>query len=355
MTVPETMKAVVTRGYGGLDMLDYTDVPVPVPGEDEVLVQVTACGMNNTDIWAREGAYGTDRDPGAVTANRRGGSPFPVIQGLDIVGRIVGTGARVPAARVGERVICNCVLYEGDPWGVGFSGVLGSARDGGYAEYTVVPAENAYDVGTSTLSDAELATFACAYITAEHMLEAAGVGAGETVLVTGTSGGAGSAVVQLAHAREARVVAVTSARWADQVRGLGPHAVVLRDQGDLVDQIEAATGAGGVAVVADVVGGPHFPDYLAVLANGGRYVTAGAMAGPVVAFDLRTMYLKKLTLLGVTLGLKAHFEAVLGHLEAGRIRPLLGRTFPLSDFKAAESLFMSKDFFGNIVILPGAG
>ena len=265
-----------------------------------------------------------------------------------MVGRIAAVGASVNPIRIGERVMCNFVFYRDGE----FAGGLGSSHNGGYAGYTVVPAENAYEVEDSPLADAELATFACAYITAEHMLEAVGLGAGETVLVTGASGGAGSALVQLAHARKARVVAVTSARRADQVGDLGPHAVVLRDQGDLVDQVEAATAAGGVAVVADVVGGPHFPDYLATLGNNGRYVTAGAMAGPVVAFDLRTMYLKKLTLLGVSIGYRHHFEAVLAHIASGRIRPLLARTFSLSDFKAAQTLFMSKDFFGNLVIVP---
>src|SRR5262245_41450717 len=209
----KTMKAVVTRGHGGLETLDYTEVPVPQPAAGEVLIEIDACGLNNTDIWTREGAYGTDRDPRAVTATSREPGQFPLIQGCDIVGRVAAAGSGVDASRIGERVILNFVLYQGDPFGLGFSGGLGSSRDGGYAEYTTVPAENAYPVDDISLSDAELATFPCAYITAEHMLEAAGVGPGEVVLVTGASGGAGSALVQLARARGAEVVALTSSPW----------------------------------------------------------------------------------------------------------------------------------------------
>ena len=353
MTLPSTMKAVVTRGHGDLDQLDYTDVPVPSPAPGWVLVEVSACGLNNTDIWTREGRYGTDRDPDAVTTTSREPGAFPVIQGADIVGRIVAVGEGVEAARIGERVLCNFVLYEGDPFGLGFSGGLGSsAYAGGYAEFTAVPADNAYRVDDLALSDEQLATFPCAYITAEHMLTAVGLESGESVLITGASGGAGSALVQLAAVRGAEVVAVTSRPWADQVAALEPRGVILRDEGDLVAQGRAALGRDGFEVVADVVGGPHFGDYLALLGPGGRYVTAGAMAGPVVPFDIRTLYLKKLTLLGVSIGHRSHFEAVLDHIRSGRIRPLLAQSFPMSEIHAAQTLFMSKAFFGNLVVRP---
>ena len=347
------MKAVVTRGHGALEMLDFTEEPVPEPAQGEVLVEVTACGLNNTDIWTREGAYGTDRDPDAVTASARQPGNFPIIQGADVLGRIAAVGPGVEDSRLGERVLLNFVLYRDGPSGLSISGGLGSSHNGGYAEYTVVPAENAYTVSDSTLTDAELATFPCAYITAEHMLEAVGLTGDETVLVTGASGGAGSALVQLAKLRGAHVVAVTSSPWAEQVRSLEPQAVVLRDESDLVEQAQRAIGRDGLEVVADVVGGPHFADYLALLGPNGRYVSAGAMAGPVVAFDIRTMYLKKLTLMGVSIGYPHHFEAVLDHILANRLRPLLARTFPLSRITEAQTLFMSKDFFGNIVVLPG--
>ncbi|MGE0093162.1 MAG: zinc-binding dehydrogenase [Alphaproteobacteria bacterium] len=351
--IPATMKAVVTRGHGGFEMLDYTDVPVPKPGTGEVLLRVTACGLNNTDVWNREARYGTDRDPEARTGVGRTEGRWPRIQGCDVVGRIVGVGAGVDATRIGERILCNFVVY-GDPnVNLGFAGSLGAGRDGGYAEYTTLPAENAYKVDDIPLSDAELATFPCAYITAEHMLDAAGLKKGEMVVVTGASGGAGSAIVQLVHAHGAEAVAVTSARWRDAVAKLKPAHIVLRDQGgDLYDQVRAALGDRPVDLAADVVGGPAFRDLLALLRPGGRYVTAGAIGGPVVPFDIRTLYLKKLTFYGVSIGYRKHFDALVGYIRAGKLKPLLAKTYPLAQFRAAQELFISKDFFGNIVVTP---
>ena len=351
--IPATMKAVVTHGHGGLDMLDYTDVPVSEPKAGEVLVNVTAAGLNNTDIWNRVGAYGTDRDPDAVAGVGRKPGNFPLIQGLDVVGRIVAVGEGVDGSRVGERVILNFLAYEPDPDEFGFSGSLALGLNGGYAEYVVVQSAQAYEIGDSPLSDAELATFPCAYMTGEHMLAEAGVKAGETVLVTGASGGVGSALIQLVQARGARAVAVTSKAWADSVATLKPHAIVHRDDGDLVEAVTAAIGAPHLEVVADVVGGPQFADCLALLGPFGRYVTAGAIAGPVVALDLRTIYLKRLTLLGVSIGYRHHFEAVVGYIRSGKIKPLLARTYPLSEIKQAQTDFMAKEFFGNLVVLPG--
>ena len=352
MDLADTMRAVVTRGHGGLEQLDLTDVPVPRPAPGWVVVDVSACGLNNTDIWTREGRYGTDRDPDAVTSTSRKPGRFPIIQGADVVGHIAAVGDGVASARIGERVLCNFVLYEGDPQGRDISGSLGATHDGGYAEYVALPADNAYPVDDLALADEELATFPCACITAEHMLDAVGLAAGESVLVTGASGGAGSALVQLARVRGAEVVALTSRQWADRVQELQPRGVVLRDAGDVVEQAQGALGRDTFDVVADVVGGPHFSDCLALLGPGGRYVSAGAMGGAVVPFDIRTLYLKKLTLIGVSIGHRHHFEAVLDHIRGGRLRPLLAKSFPMSEIRAAQEMFMSKAFFGNIVVRP---
>jgi NADPH:quinone reductase-like Zn-dependent oxidoreductase len=358
MAILKVMKAVLTRGHGGLEMLDYTEVPTPSPGPGEVLVEVAACGLNNTDIWNREGKYGTDRDPNAVAGVGRAPGSFPVIQGADVAGRIAAVGEGVDAGRIGERVICNFVHYAPNPNAMGFAASLGSpGRPGGYAQYTRVRSENAYAYD-GPLSDAELATFPCAYITAEHMLDAAGVEAGQRVLVTGASGGVGSALIQLVNARGAEAIAATSARWAGDVAGLKPRAVVLRDGKDgrdFYDQVQDAAGGEGVHAVTDIVGGPHFSDCLALLRQGGAYVSAGAIGGPVVPFDIRTMYLKYLRLFGVSIGYARHFESVLAHVLAGRVKPLLAATYPLSEIRAAQEKFMSKDFFGNIVVLPREG
>jgi NADPH:quinone reductase-like Zn-dependent oxidoreductase len=347
------MRAVLLTGHGGPEKLEYReDVPPPEPAEGEVLIAVGAAGINNTDIWTREGAYGTEDDPAAASGWRRGKPMrFPRIQGADIVGRIAGIGGGVDASRVGERVIVDNALYDGGEEGLVASGILGSERDGGFAEYVAVPAENAHTI-ESPLSDAELATFPTAYVTSLRMLNRARVSAGETVLVTGASGGVGSGLVQLARLRDARVIALVGAGKEDQARALGAESVVTRDAGDLPAAAAEAAGGRPIDVVADVVGGDAFADLLSVLRPLGRYVTAGAIAGPVVRLDLRTLYLKQLELIGSTMGTHEEFAGLVGHIASGRIRPLLARTYPLSDVRQAQRDFVEKNFFGKLVLVP---
>ncbi|SMG22839.1 alcohol dehydrogenase family protein [Paraburkholderia susongensis] len=352
--LPNTMKAVVLTAHGGLDKLVYRDdMPVPACQAGEVLLEVTACGLNNTDVWVREGAYGTDDDPQAVSTWRRGRSTlsFPRIQGADIVGRVVAVGGGVSDARIGERVIVDASIYNRDDDSLADIDYIGHGRDGGYAEYTAVPAENAHRVD-STYSDAELATFWCAYHTGEQMIERAAVKSGETVLITGASGGVGSGIIQLCRAREAIPYAVVSKGKEDAVLKLGAEGVMLRDTGNFAADVERMTGGRPVDVVADLVGGTLFGKLLNVLRPEGRYTTAGAIAGPVVQLDLRTMYLKQLQLNGSSQGTRAAFKRVLNYIEAGTIKPILAATYPLSRFHEAQTQFMAKRFVGNIVVIP---
>ena len=352
--VPARMKAVVLTGHGGLDRLEYReDYPTPEPGAGEVLIEVHACGMNNTDVWVREGAYGTEDDPEAVSTWRRGRSTltFPRIQGTDTVGRIVAVGAGVDPGRVDERVMVDFSIYNTDTDSLADIDYIGHGRDGGYAEYCAVPTENAHRV-ESDCHDAELATFCCAYLTAEHMLNRAGVAAGERVLVTGASGGVGSAIVQLCRIRGAIPFAVAGAGKEEAVKGIGAEAVITRGQGELDEQAEAATGGAPIDVVADLVGGPMFRDLLNILRPEGRYTTAGAIAGPVVELDLRTMYLKHLALHGSSQGTRGEFRDLLGYIESGRLKPLLHATWPLSRFHDAQRAFMDKGYIGKLVVMP---
>ena len=354
MPLPETMKAVQLVGHGGLDRLEYReDVPVPSPAPGEVLLEVSACGMNNTDVWVREGAYGLEDDPDAVSTWRRGRSTleFPRIQGTDSVGTIVAVGDGVPGDRIGERVMVDFSIYNRDDDSLADIDYIGHGRDGGYAEYQTVPADHAHVVD-HPITDAELATFSCAYLTGEHMLDRARVAEGERVLVTGSSGGVGSGIIQLCRARGAIPYAVTSASKADAIREIGAEDVVLRDEGDLVEQVEQVLGGQPVDVVADLVAGPMFNDLLRVLRPEGRYTTAGAIAGPVVQLDLRTMYLKHLELHGSSQGTRAAFRRLVRYIEEGRIRSLLGGLYPLSEFHDAPRAFMSKSFVGNLVVVP---
>jgi NADPH:quinone reductase-like Zn-dependent oxidoreductase len=350
------MRAVLLTGHGGLEKLDYReDVPTPEPAEGEVLISVGAAGINNTDIWTREGAYGTADDPTAARGWRRGNPmQFPRIQGADIVGRIVGVGGSVNESRLGKRVIIDNALYDGGEEGLMDSGLIGSERDGGFAEYVAVPAENAHAID-SDLSDAELATFPTAYVTSLRMLNRARVSPGETVLVTGASGGVGSGLVQLARLRGAEVIALVGSGKEDQARDLGAELVITRDTGDLPAAVAKAAGGRPIDVVADVVGGEEFANLLNVLRPMGRYVTAGAIAGPVVRLDLRTLYLKQLELIGSTMGPHEEFASLVEHIASGRVIPLLARTYPLSDIRQAQRDFANKTFFGKLVLIPNQG
>lgn len=355
-TIPATMRAVVLTGHGGPEKLVHRDdVPVPKPAAGEVLIEVAACGMNNTDVWVREGAYGTEADPEAVSSWRGRGDrstlSFPRIQGTDTVGRIVAVGAGVPDARIGERVMVDFSIYNRDDDSLADIDYMGHGRDGGYAEYMALPADHAHRVDTP-MSDVELATFCCAYLTGEHMLDRARVAAGERVLVTGASGGVGSGIVQLCRARGAIPYAVVGRGKEEAVLAAGAEAVVTRDAGDLVSAVERATKGRPIDVVADLVGGAMFNDLLRILRPEGRYTTAGAIAGPVVQLDLRTMYLKHLELHGSSQGTRGAFRRLVRYIEEGKLKPLVGGVYRLSDFHRAQADFMAKGFVGKLVVVP---
>ncbi len=323
-------------------------------GPGDVLVQVAACGMNNTDVNTRIGWYakavtgatGEGTADAGADGSWGGGLTFPRIQGADPVGRIVEVGAGVALERVGQRVLIDAWLR--DPGGsLDKARYLGSEVDGGYAEYVVVPATNAHEVH-SDLSDVELASFPCSYATAEHMLHRADVTNGQWVLVTGSSGGVGGALVQLAKRRGARVVAVTSATKLEAVKRVGADVVLDRGRDDLDGAVVAATG--GVDVFADVVGGAWFAPLLETVRRGGHYTTAGAIAGPIVSLDLRTLYLHDLTLHGATVLPPEVFANLVGYIERGEIQPIVAGTYPLEALPAAQEAFMEKAHVGAFVI-----
>jgi NADPH:quinone reductase-like Zn-dependent oxidoreductase len=268
-----------------------------------------------------------------------------------VVGRIVAVGSRVAAERIGQRVLVEPLLRNprspGDP---ARSGYLGSERDGGFADYVAVPAVNAFPVA-SGLGDAELATFPCAYSTAENMLTRIRVSQWDTLLITGASGGVGSALVQLAKRRGARVYAVTTASKGDALTALGADRIIDREAvsaGALRDVLPD----GGVDAVADVVGGRGFAGLVDALKRGGRYVTAGAIAGPMVSFDLRRLYLGDLEMHGATVLPEGLFARLVGYIERGEIRPLLAGEFPLTAIREAQQVFTAKTHVGNFVLRP---
>ncbi|MFY0692698.1 MAG: alcohol dehydrogenase family protein [Paracoccaceae bacterium] len=358
------MSAFVLTGHGGLDMLDYrTDWPVPQPSASQVLIRVAACGLNNTDVNTRSGWYSKSVSEATTgeghaeigeTDPAWGGTPiqFPRIQGADAVGEVVAVGAEADPALIGKRVMIDCWLRDwDDPLNKEKTGYFGSECDGGFAQFTLADHRNVHPID-SPLSDAELATFSCSSSTAEGMLERARVGAQDTVLVTGASGGVGSALIQLAKRRGARVVGLASEDKHDSLKALGADALLPRRSDNLAAALEQAIGQSRVSVVADIVGGPDFPSIIDVLERGGRYTCSGAIAGPIVDLDLRTLYLHDLTFTGSTVLPPEVFPNLVRYIEQGEIRPVLAATYPLEALKEAQQAFIDKTHTGNIVVLP---
>ncbi len=360
--IPDRMKAVWLRGHGGYEMLDYRDdAPVPSPSAGEVLIKVGAASINNTDVNTRTGWYSPEVNEGTTSAGAAhgyaeaksedagwtGAAPvFPRIQGADACGRIVAVGEGVEPGRIGERVLIEPVFRSPVDWAPFRAVYFGSEWDGAFAEYAKAPSAHAHRI-VSPLGDAELASFPCAYSAAENMLERARLCSGETVLITGASGGVGSAAVQLARRRRAVVIAVASGSKAGEILSLGAARVVPREA-DLL----AAVDVESVDVVVDVVGGPQFPLLLKALRRGGRYAVAGAIAGPRVDLDLRTVYLKDLNLMGCTILEPQVFRNLVRYIERDEIRPLVASVYPLREIVAAQQEFLRKRHIGKIVLVP---
>lgn len=344
------MRAAVTTHHGGLDAIELREVPLPRPAPGEVLVRVGAAGCNNTDLWTREGSYGLPDDPDAK-AGWLGPLDFPRIQGGDVAGTVVAGGDG--AGLVGARVLVDPALYDGPGPDAVPADVLGSERDGGFAEYVVVPAARAHRVDGSPLTDVELAALPIAYGTALGMLERGAVADGHTVLVTGASGGVGLAAVQLARSRGARVVAVCSGGKTDGVRAAGADDVVDRQRGRVVADAAAAAPAGYDAVI-DVVAGPLVGPGLELLRAGGRWVVAGALDGWAVDLDVRRLYLGNRALVGSTMHTPRIFDLLVEIARRGEVRPVVAATFGLDEVAEAQRQLARREHVGKLVVVPGA-
>ncbi len=343
--LPTHMHAVLLNGHGGPDNLQYTqDAPVPTVLDNDVLIRVFAAGVNNTDINTRTGWYSkgdNDSDDAGWSGNALA---LPRIQGADVCGEIVAVGANVSSKRIGERVLVEpCLSYaEGEvkkpAW------YLGSECDGGFAQYTRVDARHAYAI-QSSLSNIELASFPCSYSTAENMLTKANVGEQDTILISGASGGVGSAAIQLAKARGANVIAITSESKRQQILDLGADQAVTRND-DLIQSL----GHNSVDVVIDLVAGEKWSVFLEVLRPGGRYAVSGAIGGALVELDIRTLYLKDLSFFGCTVLQPEVFGNLVKRIEQGQIKPLVAQSFPLHEIATAQETFAQKQHVGKIVL-----
>lgn len=355
----QTMMAVVTTGNGGYDKLVWREVARREPGPGEVLLKVLAAGVNNTEINTRIGWYSSSMtgDTSAAASTQEaeatdvadggwdGATPFPIIQGTDCCGEVVSAGAGANAALIGKRVLVRaCTRVAG--YASFDTSWMGSNFDGAFAEYVTVPASEVFPVDCSW-SDIELATIPCAYATAENLLHRAEVARGYRVLITGASGGVGSAAVQLAKRRGATVTAVAGRDKHEAVRAIGADRLLDRNESPA-----AALGKESVDAVVDCVVGDSFAGLLDVLRRGGRYVTSGAIAGPIVSLDMRMLYLKDLRLIGGTAWDEPVFPNLVSYIDSGEIRPLVAATYPLERIVEAQRDFLTKRHVGKIVLTP---
>ncbi len=360
--LPSSMKAVVLKGHGDLDQLEFRhDWPMPMLHDREVLIRVHACGLNNTDVnsrtaWYSKGVTGATTGSASVTAESDDASwggvaiSFPRIQGADVCGTVCAIGNLAPESLLKTRVMVEPWIRDWrDPDNADRCGYLGSECDGGFAEYLAVDYRQVHPVD-SELSHVEIATFATSWLTAENMLNQAQVRAGDTVLITGASGGVGSALIQLANRRNATTIAMASGSKHSQLERFSPDALIGRAPEDLKTELKRTIGQESVNVVADIVGGECWTELISVLARNGRYACSGAIAGPMVQLDLRTLYLNDLKFFGCTVVPRGTFADLVSYIENGEVTPIVAAVYPLKRLSEAQQMLIDKRHVGNIVI-----
>ena len=353
MSVPRIMKGVQLVGHGGPEKLVWNEaIKTPQPGPGEALVRVLAAGVNNTDINTRIGWYSKEVTESTDTTNPdadieaggwSGALSFPLIQGGDLCGEVVALGEGVTNVASGMRVTCPTNQPNPTEDAPTRFLAIGSEFDGAFAQYCVVPAGQLHDVSASPLKDVEIAVIPCAHGTAFNLLSRAKVGPGDRVLVTGASGGVGLAAVELAKLKGAHVVGLASTSKREAVRAAGADEVLDRNE-------TPETGVFTVAI--DVVGGTGWAGVIESLAPGGRYAASGAIAGPVVQADLRTIYLNDLTIYGCSFTPHKVFAELVELVNAGRVRPLVSKSYPLAEIGAAQADFTTKKYPGKLVLIP---
>ena len=353
------MRAVRLYGHGGTDMLRLQDVPLPRVGDQDVLVRVCFCGLNHSDLNLRRGTYyGMATDAGQV-GWRQTPIRFPLIPGSDVAGLVAQVGRLTSGLREADPVVLYPYVGCGTCVQCGCGNdhlcpnveYLGSERDGGYAEFIAVPARVAYRVPFGVALE-EAAALSVNFLTAWHMMVTrGGLQPGETVMITGASGGVGSACLQIAKLMDARVLAIVGSREkAERALEAGAAAAVVMGQGDLADAVQRLTGGDGLDMVVEVVGVATWDSSLRALRPEGRLVVCGAVSGATVETDLKLIYLRHLSVVGSTMGSPSEFQHVLSLLGTGAIHPVIDRIYPLAKVAEAQRRLENREQFGKILL-----
>jgi len=340
------MKAVRIHRFGGPDVLAYEDIPDPKPRKDQVLIRVKACSLNHLDVWVRQGLPGVK---------------LPHIPGSDIAGEVVEVGEYVSGLKPGQRVLIAPMHFCGHcvKCLAGLQNqcreftVIGNAVDGGDCELFAAPAANVIPIPDS-LDFNQAASVPLVFVTAWHMLVGlAAVRSGQTVLVLGASSGVGIAAIQIAKLFHCRVITTAGDETKlEKGRALGADFGINHYKQKISEEVRKITNKEGVDIVVEHVGAATWDESIKCLKTAGTLVTCGATTGPNVGIDLRHLFARQLRLLGSYMGTMGELHEVLSHIFAGRLKPVVDRTFPLSETRAAHEYLEKSQMFGKVVVNP---
>ncbi|GAC1653194.1 MAG: zinc-binding dehydrogenase [Acidobacteriaceae bacterium] len=341
------MKAVRFHEFGGPEVLRYEEAPDPHLRNDQVLVRVRACALNHLDLWIRKGLPGVK---------------LPHISGADVAGEVADVGEYVSDLNVGQRVLLAPMSFcgrcefcvRGEQSHCRQFTVLGYANDGGNAEYIAVPRVNVVAI-PDTMGFAQAASAPLVFVTAWHMLVArAKIRAGSRVLVLGGGSGVGTAAIQIAKMLGAEVIATAGDQQKlARCQELGADHVIDQYKQRISEEVRRITHKEGVDIVFEHVGQATFAESIKSLRYGGTLVTCGATTGADAQLDIRVLFARQLSLLGSYMGTMGDFHEVMKHIFAGRLKPVLDRSYPLSDATSAHEYLESGKQFGKVVLLPG--
>jgi NADPH:quinone reductase-like Zn-dependent oxidoreductase len=347
MPSSQTMRAAVFDEFGGPEVVEIREVPVPEPGPGEVRIKVEASAMNHLDLWVRRGLPIE--------------TPMPHIGGSDFAGIVDAVGPGAESVPIGTRVVVDTSLrfhwYDGEDRGPSFAEppfqLIGEHTQGGFAEYAVVPAANLLEMPDG-FPFTEAAAAGLVFVTAwRALVTRGGLTAGEPVLITGASGGVGTAAIQIAARAGAQVFAVTAG--ADKVRlceELGAHVVYDRNEVAFSREVWRETDKKGVNLVFDTVGERVWNECLRALAPGGRLVTSGATTGSRGVTEIRLVFWKQLSILGSTMGSPTEFRRVMRLVFDGSMNAVIHEVMPLDEAARAHELLESGKVFGKVVLVP---
>ena len=346
MTEVKTMRAAFLTGHGGNEMVQIGERPMPAPGPGEILVRVRAATVNRVDLYMRDSAQGITH-------------PLPMILGLDACGDVAAVDADEKRLKIGDRVAlhpgigcghCEFCLRGDHVLCTGIK-ILGENRDGTFAEYVALPAQNAF-AAPPELTDEEVASFGVNHLTAWRMLfSKAQLKPWESVLIVGIGGGVSLAALQLAKAIGARALVTSRSREKlDRALQLGADVAIDTAKEDMAKATLAATGGRGVDVVFENVGADAWSGALKSAVRGGRIVTCGATSGDQPPADLRRVFIRQLQIFGSTLGNFAEFADLLRFCGANRLRPVIDQVFSLDQTHQALTRLESGAQFGKVAI-----